>query len=66
MNYRLKDRELQKTLDEITDGDFSRQLEEHKSHVVTGIKYSERATIWFGKTDGPLLSIEITPEILDI
>ena len=26
MKYRLKDRELQKKLDELSDGDFSKQL----------------------------------------
>lgn len=65
MKYRLKDKELQRKLDEISDGDFSRQLEVNRGHVVMGIEYSELATLWFCKTGGPLLSIEITPNMLE-
>lgn len=65
MQYRLKDTGLQKKLDELSDGDFSRQLEVNKGHIIMGIEYSEQATIWFCKTGGPLLSIEITPDMLE-
>lgn len=65
MNYRLKDKELQVQLDAISDGDFSRQLEANRGAVVMGIEYSEQATLWFCKTGGPLLSIEITPDMLE-
>lgn len=65
MKYRLKDQELQKTLDEITDGDFSRQLEEHQERILFGLKYQEEATLWFCKTGGPLLSIEFDRNMLE-
>ena len=65
MNYRLKDKGLQVQLDAISDGDFSRQLEVNRGAVVMGIEYSEQATLWFCKTGGPLLSIEITPDMIE-
>ena len=65
MKYRLKDKELLMKLDELSDGDFSRQLEEHKEQILTGIKYQKLATLWFASPDGPLLSIEITPDMLE-
>lgn len=65
MNYRLKDKGLQVQLDAISDGDFSRQLEANRGAVVMGIEYSEQATLWFCKTGGPLLSIEITPDMIE-
>lgn len=65
MTYRLKDTKLQKKLDELSDGDFSRQLEVNKGHIIMGIEYSEQATVWFCKPEGPLLSIEITPDMLE-
>lgn len=65
MKYRLKDQELQKTLDEITDGDFSRQLEEHQERILTGIQYQKLATIWFCKSEGPCHALEITPNMIE-
>lgn len=65
MRYRLKDRELQKTLDELSDGGFSRQLEEHQERILTGIQYQKQATIWFCKSEGPCHALEITPNMIE-
>lgn len=52
MKYRLKDQELQKQLDEISDGDFSLQLEEHlqdiKCNGITDADYR----VFFGELSG--------------
>ena len=38
MNYRLKDRELQKKLDEISDGDFSARLHKERELIIDSFK----------------------------
>lgn len=52
MKYRLKNQELQKQLDEISDGDFSLQLEEHlqdiKCNGITDADYR----VFFGELSG--------------
>lgn len=54
MKYRLKDRELQRKLDEISNGAFSTQLE-RESHLIS--KRRSAYVIWFGK---PTMALTIT------
>lgn len=39
MKYRLKDRELQKKLDEISNGDFSRELASNKKRIFAELNF---------------------------
>lgn len=63
MKYRLKDRGLQKKLDEISKGDLSDALEVCSAAVASALKRGKPTTIWFGVQ--PLLSLEITPDMLE-
>ena len=65
MKYRLKDRELQKKLDEISGGDFSRQLESNEKRICTDLKFLKQVILWFCKSEGPLHALEITPDMLE-
>jgi len=63
MKYRLKDRELQKKLDEISKGDLSDALEVCSAAVASALKRGKSTTIWFGVQ--PQLSLEITSDMLE-
>lgn len=63
MKYRLKDRELQKKLDEISQGDLSDALEVCSAAVASALKRGKSTTIWFGVQ--PKLSLEITSDMLE-
>lgn len=63
MKYRLKDRELQRKLDEISKGDLSDALEVCSTAVASTLKRGKPTTIWFGVQ--PQLSLEITPDMLE-
>lgn len=63
MRFRLKDRELQKKLDEISKGDFSDALEVCSAAVASALKRGKPTTIWFGVQ--PQLSLEITSDMLE-
>lgn len=63
MKYRLKDRELQKKLDEISKGDLSDALEVCSAAVASALKRGKPTTIWFGVQ--PQLSLEITSDMLE-
>ena len=63
MKYRLKDRELQKKLDEISQGDLSDALEVCSAAVASALKRGKPTTIWFGVQ--PQLSLEITSDMLE-
>lgn len=63
MKYRLKDRELQKKLDDISKGDLSDALEVCSAAVASALKRGKSTTIWFGVQ--PMLSLEITPDMLE-
>lgn len=63
MKYRLKDRELQKKLDEISKGDLSDALEVCSAAVASVPKRGKPTTIWFGVQ--PQLSLEITSDMLE-
>ncbi len=65
MKYRLKDVGLQWNLDRLTGGDFSRQLEANGKRIYFETLYMRHAVLWFGKTDGPLHALEITPDMLE-
>lgn len=65
MKYRLKDQELQKTLDEITDGDFSKQFALNHKRISSDLEFLRRITLWFCKREGPLHALEITPDMLE-
>lgn len=50
MKYRLKDRELQKKLDEISDGDFSARLHKERELIKDSFKKEPRLhVLWFGE-----------------
>lgn len=63
MRFRLKDRELQKKLDEISKGDLSDALEVCSAAVASALKRGKPTTIWFGVQ--PQLSLEITYDMLE-
>lgn len=63
MKYRLKDRELQKKLDEISKGDLSDALEVCSAAVASALKKGKSTTIWFGVQ--PQLSLEIASDMLE-
>lgn len=63
MKYRLKDRELQKKLDEISQGDLSDALEVCSAAVASALKRGKSTIIWFGVQ--PKLSLEITSDMLE-
>nr|DAK71850.1 MAG TPA: hypothetical protein [Caudoviricetes sp.] len=63
MRFRLKDRELQKKLDEISKGDLSDALEVCSAAVASALKRGKPTTIWFGVQ--PQLSLEITSDMLE-
>lgn len=63
MKYRLKDRGLQKKLDEISKGDLSDALEVCSAAVASALKRGKPTTIWFGVQ--PQLSLEITSDMLE-
>ncbi len=50
MKYRLKDRELQRKLDEISDGDFSARLHKERELIKDSFQKEPRLhVLWFGK-----------------
>lgn len=63
MKYRLKDRELQKKLDEISNGDFSRQVELNNSRLGPELEFKKQIVLWFGSV--PLYALEITHDMLE-
>ena len=63
MKYRLKDRGLQKKLDEISKGDLSDALEVCSAAVASALKRGKPTTIWFGVQ--PQLPLEITSDMLE-
>ena len=64
MKYRLTDHKLQKTLDEITDGDFSKQLALNHKRIYSELQYQKHTVLWFGEE--PLHALEITPAMLEM
>lgn len=50
--YRLKDQELQKHLDAISDGDFSRQIEGHLQHIKGRGTTDADYRLFFGELPG--------------
>lgn len=65
MKYRLKDRELQRKLDELSNGDFSRQLASNEKRLDSDFMYLKQATLWFSLPEGPLHGLVITPDMLE-
>lgn len=65
MKYRLKDRELQKKLDELSGGDFSRQLASNEKRIFADLKFLKLMILWFCKSEGPLHALVITPAMLE-
>lgn len=61
MNYRLKDHELQRKLDEISNGAFSAQLELEKDIISKRFNHSSHV-IWFGR---PFMSLTIQVGMLE-
>lgn len=65
MKYRLKDRELHRKLDELSDGDFSKQLALNHKRISSNIEFLQQITLWFCKREGPLHALEITPDMVE-
>ena len=65
MKYRLKDRELQWKLDEISDRDFSRQLSANKKRIFAELNFLKQMTLWFRKSEGPFHALVITPDMVE-
>lgn len=65
MKYRLKDKELQRKLDEISDRDFSRQLAANKKRIFAELNFLKQMTLWFRKSEGPLHALVITPDMVE-
>ena len=65
MKYRLKDRELQKKLDEISNGDFSRGLASNKKRIFAELNFLKQMTLWFRKSEGPFHALVITPDMVE-
>lgn len=65
MKYRLKDKELQRKLDEISDRDFSRQLAANKKRIFAELNFLKQMTLWFRKSEGPFHALVITPDMVE-
>ena len=65
MRYRLKDKELQRKLDEISDRDFSRQLAANKKRIFAELNFLKQMTLWFRKSEGPFHALVITPDMVE-
>lgn len=65
MKYRLKDRELQKKLDELSDGDFSKQLALNYKRICSDLEFLMQINLWFCKKEGPLHALVITPDMVE-
>lgn len=64
MKYRLKDRELQKKLDEISDGDFSARLHKERELIIDSFKKEPRLhVLWFG--EGSQFSAALYADMLE-
>lgn len=64
MKYRLKDRELQKKLDEISDGDFSARLHKERELIKDSFKKEPRLhVLWFG--EGSQFSAALYADMLE-
>lgn len=65
MRYRLKDKELQQKLDELSDGDFSKQLASNKKRIFAELIFLKQMTLWFRKSEGPFHALVITPDMVE-
>lgn len=65
MKYRLKDRELQRKLDALSNGDFSRQLASNKKRIFAELNFLKQMTLWFRKSEGPFHALVITPDMVE-
>lgn len=64
MNYRLKDRELQRKLDEISDGDFSARLHKERELIKDSFQKEPRLhVLWFG--EGSQFSAALYADMLE-
>ena len=64
MNYRLKDRELQRKLDEISDGDFSARLHKERELIKDSVQKEPRLhVLWFG--EGSQFSAALYADMLE-
>lgn len=65
MKYRLKDRELQRKLDALSNGDFSRQLASNKKRIFAELNFLKQMILWFRKSEGPFHALMITPDMVE-
>lgn len=65
MKYRMKDRVLQNKLDELSDGDFSKQLALNYKRICSDLEFLMQMTLWFRKSEGPFHALVITPDMVE-
>lgn len=65
MRYRLKDKELQQKLDELSDGDFSKQLALNYKRICSDLEFRMQMTLWFRKSKGPFHALVIKPDMVE-
>lgn len=64
MRYRLKDKELQRKLDELSDGDFSARLHKERELIKDSFKKEPRLhVLWFG--EGSQFSAALYADMLE-
>ena len=64
MQYRLKDHELQRKLDEISDGDFSARLHKERELIKDSFQNEPRLhVLWFG--EGSQFSAALYADMLE-
>ena len=64
MRYRLKDKELQQKLDELSDGDFSARLHKERELIKDSFKKEPRLhVLWFG--EGSQFSAALYADMLE-
>lgn len=64
MKYRLKDRELQRKLDELSDGDFSARLHKERELIKDSFQKEPRLhVLWFG--EGSQFSAALYDDMLE-
>lgn len=65
MKYRMKDRVLQNKLDELSDGDFSKQLALNYKRICSDLEFRMQMTLWFRKSKGPFHALVIKPDMVE-
>ena len=65
VKMRAELKELQQKLDELSDGDFSKQLALNYKRICSDLEFLMQITLWFCKKEGPLHALVITPDMVE-